>query len=82
MVSLISFLCSLLFVLPVLSRPGPWRGFRRSTNDFISSERSIALDGVLANIGANGSLSMGAYAGVVIASPSTVGFFETLARLS
>ncbi|MCJ1352530.1 MAG: hypothetical protein MMC33_002514 [Icmadophila ericetorum] len=44
----------------------------RDLNSFVDSERATALQGILANIGPDGSLSMGADAGVVIASPSTV----------
>ncbi|PCH39892.1 carbohydrate-binding module family 20 protein [Wolfiporia cocos MD-104 SS10] len=43
-----------------------------SVTSYIASESPIAKAGVLANIGADGSLSSGAYSGIVIASPSTV----------
>ncbi|OHF01446.1 glycosyl hydrolase family 15 [Colletotrichum orchidophilum] len=39
-------------------------------NDFISSQRTIALNGVLSNIGADGASVAGASAGIVVASPS------------
>ncbi|KAH7914250.1 glycoside hydrolase family 15 protein [Hygrophoropsis aurantiaca] len=42
-----------------------------SVETYISTEGPIAKAGVLANIGAEGSKSSGAYPGVVIASPST-----------
>ena len=48
--------------------------FSRQTNEldtFISTERPIALQGILNNIGANGSLVEGASSGIVVASPST-----------
>lgn len=41
-------------------------------SSFISSQRSIALKGILNNIGPDGIYSQGAASGVVIASPSTV----------
>ncbi|KZT09226.1 carbohydrate-binding module family 20 protein [Laetiporus sulphureus 93-53] len=43
-----------------------------SIGSYITTESPIAEAGVLANIGASGSLSDGAYSGIVIASPSTV----------
>ncbi|CAK7219722.1 hypothetical protein SBRCBS47491_003945 [Sporothrix bragantina] len=43
-----------------------------SVNDFIAHEKSIALQGVLNNIGPDGSLAPGAASGLVVASPSTV----------
>ena len=46
----------------------------RDLSSFIATEKLIALKGVLANIGADGSLSSGASSGIVIASPSTVRF--------
>ncbi|GBE83088.1 Glucoamylase [Sparassis crispa] len=42
-----------------------------SVSSYISTESPIAKAGVLANIGPDGSLSSGAYPGIVIASPST-----------
>ncbi|KAJ8593011.1 glycoside hydrolase family 15 protein [Rhizopogon salebrosus TDB-379] len=42
-----------------------------SVDSYINTESPIAKAGVLANIGANGVKSSGAYPGVVIASPST-----------
>ncbi|KAF9811041.1 hypothetical protein IEO21_06707 [Rhodonia placenta] len=42
-----------------------------SVGSYIASESPVAKAGVLANIGAGGSKSSGAYSGVVIASPST-----------
>ncbi|CAK7237146.1 hypothetical protein SCUCBS95973_009862 [Sporothrix curviconia] len=43
-----------------------------SVSDFVAQEQRIALQGVLNNIGPNGSLAPGAASGLVIASPSTV----------
>jgi glucoamylase len=48
--------------------------FSRQTNEldaFVSNESPIALQGILNNIGANGSLVEGAASGIVVASPST-----------
>jgi glucoamylase len=48
--------------------------FPRQNNDldgFIAEESPIALQGILNNIGANGSLVEGASSGIVVASPST-----------
>jgi hypothetical protein len=46
---------------------------RQSTplDDFISTESPIARQGILDNIGANGTNAWGAADGIVIASPST-----------
>lgn len=41
-----------------------------SLDSFVQSESTVALQGVLNNIGANGSSVPGASAGVVVASPS------------
>lgn len=43
-----------------------------SLDDFVKSESSIARQGVLNNIGSNGSAVNGAASGVVVASPSKV----------
>lgn len=42
-----------------------------SLSSWLSIENGIALQGVLDNIGANGSAAAGASPGIVIASPST-----------
>ncbi|KAL6308371.1 glucoamylase [Sparassis latifolia] len=47
------------------------RTVSQSVSSYISTESPIAKAGVLANIGPDGSLSSGAYPGIVIASPST-----------
>ena len=51
-----------------------------SVGDYAAKEGPIALHGLFANIGTNGSKSSGAHEGVVIASPSTgrFGYFELL----
>jgi glucoamylase len=41
-----------------------------SLDSFIQSESTVALQGVLNNIGANGTSDAGASPGVVVASPS------------
>jgi hypothetical protein len=43
----------------------------RDVVSYIATEQPIALQGVLNNIGANGSKASGARGGVVVASPST-----------
>jgi glucoamylase len=48
--------------------------FSRQSNDldsFVTNEGSIALQGILNNVGANGSQAKGASSGIVVASPST-----------
>ncbi|KAJ5637333.1 Glycoside hydrolasefamily 13 [Penicillium lividum] len=51
-------------------------------SDYIQSESSIALQGVLGNIGSNGSKVAGASSGVVVASPSKANpdYFYTWTR--
>ena len=63
-ISLISVLC-----IRVLAAPsaGLWA---RDLNSFITSEKAVALQGALNNIGPNGSMVPGAGAGFVVASPS------------
>ncbi|KAJ5546967.1 hypothetical protein N7494_004552 [Penicillium frequentans] len=53
-----------------------------SLSSYIQSESSIALQGVLDNIGANGSKVTGASSGIVVASPSKVNpdYFYTWTR--
>lgn len=43
-----------------------------SLSSYIQSESTVALQGVLDNIGANGSKVSGASSGIVVASPSKV----------
>ena len=47
-------------------------GNRDVVNSFVATERAIALQGALNNIGPDGSLVPGAEAGFVVASPSQV----------
>lgn len=42
----------------------------RDLNGFITTQNNISLNGVLANIGSDGSRAQGAAAGAVVASPS------------
>ncbi|KAJ5088074.1 hypothetical protein N7456_011690 [Penicillium angulare] len=62
----------------------PLQPGRRQTSlsSFIQSESSVALQGVLDNIGANGSKVSGASSGIVVASPSKVNpdYFYTWTR--
>lgn len=62
---LISLLCSQAFAAP--AEIG-----KRDLNSFVASERAIALQGALNNIGPDGSQVPGAGAGFVVASPSQV----------
>ncbi|KAJ5226860.1 uncharacterized protein N7469_006866 [Penicillium citrinum] len=67
----VSNILTLALLVPAAVSAGihPYR--RQSGLDgFIQSESSIALQGILNNIGANGSAVPGASAGVVVASPS------------
>ncbi|KAF2200583.1 glucoamylase [Delitschia confertaspora ATCC 74209] len=60
-------------VLSSLSEQGhaiPTLEKRATLDQFITSENTVALNGVLANIGPSGSKSQGAASGVVLASPS------------
>ncbi|KAK7183443.1 hypothetical protein DPSP01_010550 [Paraphaeosphaeria sporulosa] len=41
-----------------------------SVDTFVTSQRSVSIQGVLSNIGADGSKAQGAAAGIVVASPS------------
>jgi glucoamylase len=41
-----------------------------SVDDYIKNQASISIQGVLANIGTDGSKAKGAAAGIVVASPS------------
>lgn len=72
MLSIKSYLCALLLATPSLSAPAK----QNDLTSFIATEKPIALNGILANIGSTGALSgpLGAADGVVIASPSTVSF--------
>jgi len=63
-ISLISVLCTRVLA----SSSAELR--TRDLNAFIASEKAIALQGALNNIGPNGSMVPGAGAGFVVASPS------------
>jgi glucoamylase len=64
-ISLISVLCARVLAAPNAEL------WARDLNSFVTSEKAIALQGALNNIGPNGSMVPGAGAGFVIASPST-----------
>lgn len=70
--------------LAALAAGSPLLPQRRSTlDDFVRSERRIALQGAINNIGGTGSsLVPGADPGIVVASPSTVNpdYFFTWTR--
>ncbi|KZT62841.1 carbohydrate-binding module family 20 protein [Calocera cornea HHB12733] len=70
-------LARLLTLLPFFTLPLPITSLslagprQASVDSFVASESSIALAGVLANIGPDGAKCEGAASGVVLASPST-----------
>ncbi len=65
------FTLILIASLAALAAGSPSLCQRQSTlDDFIGSQRDIALQGVLNNIGGGGSLVPGADPGIVVASPS------------
>ncbi|OJA17768.1 hypothetical protein AZE42_04858 [Rhizopogon vesiculosus] len=59
------------FLIPALGICASVFAQSSTVDSYVSTESPIAKAGVLANIGANGVKSSGAYSGVVIASPST-----------
>jgi len=65
-ISVISVLCTRVLAAPSSEL------WARDLNSFVSSEKAIALQGALNNIGPNGSMVRGAGAGFVVASPSKV----------
>ena len=66
-------ICSLLLLsLPLQHVTTSSVHTQRDLSSFIDSEKAVALQGILANIGPDGMLDHGAKSGVVIASPSTV----------
>ncbi|KAH8787688.1 1, 4-alpha-D-glucan glucohydrolase [Hyaloscypha finlandica] len=69
-----------LLLSETLAAPSDLRS--RDLNSFIATERAIALQGALNNIGPNGSAVPGAGAGFVVASPSKVNpdYFFTWTR--
>lgn len=73
MFSVFNLACVLLVAGDVLVAAAPSLR-RRDLNAFVTAERAVALDGILANLGAGGALDHGAAAGLVIASPSVVSF--------
>lgn len=64
---IVPLLLSNVFAAPATSGPS-----FANLDSFVSTERAIALQGALNNIGPNGSLVPGAGAGFVVASPSMV----------
>jgi glucoamylase len=77
-------IAALVISLAALAAGSPVLAGRRSTlDDFIRSERRIALQGTINNIGGTGSLLVpGADPGIVVASPSRVNpdYFFTWTR--
>ena len=76
MLSLISSLATagligILLVSPGTTAPPETLHKRAAIDTWIATESPIALQGVLNNIGPNGSKAPGAAAGIVVASPST-----------
>lgn len=74
--TLISFLVSaglaaLLLFSPADAVPTDSLRKRVTLDDWIASESPIALQGVLDNLGRDGSKASGAAAGILVASPST-----------
>lgn len=63
-ISLISVLCTRVLAAPKAAVQA------RDLNSFVTSEKAIALQGALNNIGPNGSMVAGAGAGFVVASLS------------
>ncbi|KAF2463096.1 starch-binding glucan 1,4-alpha-glucosidase [Lindgomyces ingoldianus] len=77
-------LCALALVLPLgqcIPATPPVQK-RAALDTWIANENSIALSGVLANIGSTGAKSYGASSGLVLASPSKVNpnYFYTWTR--
>lgn len=65
-ISLLSVLCPRVLAAPSVEL------WARDLTSFVTSEKAIALQGALNNIGPNGSMVPGAGAGFVVASPSKV----------
>lgn len=68
MLQLPKLLIAALLAWPAAAKPPG----RVTVDDFIAAERAVALQGVLDNIGPNGTQVPGAGRGIVIASPSKV----------
>ena len=74
---------TLTALLAVAAIASPLTERQTSLSSFISTERSIALNGAVANIGGSGSdLVYGAFPGIVVAAPSTFNpnYFYTWTR--
>ncbi|KAK9422220.1 putative Glycosyl hydrolase, family 15 [Seiridium unicorne] len=71
-----------IFSTVALGRPETRQAGNGTVDEFIETEKPIALQGVLNNIGPDGSLVEGASAGIVVASPSKVDpdYFYTWSR--
>ncbi|KAF7860293.1 hypothetical protein EAF04_008421 [Stromatinia cepivora] len=72
----------LLFSAKGLAQPKLSARATGTIDNYLTSESPIALQGILNNIGPNGSKAPGASAGIVVASPSTVdpNYFYTWTR--
>lgn len=64
-------LCALAFSSWATAAPQLNARATGSVDSWFASETTVALDGILANIGADGEFSKSAKSGIVIASPST-----------
>lgn len=62
----------LLYLAPFLCSQALAGVLKRDLASFVASEKTIALQGALDNIGPNGTKVPGAGAGFVVASPSKV----------
>lgn len=59
-----------LLVGSALASPTAFSKRQADLDSFITAQRNISLNGVLSNIGPDGSGAQGAAAGIVVASPS------------
>ena len=69
--------CAFVLAGPALVIAAPHL-VERDLDSFVATEKTRAVQGILDNIGADGALSHGAKAGIVIASPSTVCYIHVL----
>lgn len=64
-------LCALALGQAVVAAPQLVSRATESLDTWLASETTVALDGILDNIGASGTYAESADSGIVIASPST-----------